>query len=43
MRITKDNINKFIEGSGIYCSDMGITRLEYIPDSITEHNDTTKQ
>ena len=35
MIITKDNINKFIEGSGIYCSDMGITHIEYIPDGIT--------
>ena len=35
MRVTKDNINEFIEGSSMYCSDMGITNIEYIPDGIT--------
>ena len=35
MVITKDNINEFIGGSTMYCSDKGITRLEYIPDGIT--------
>ena len=35
MRVTKSNINKFIEGTRINCPDMGITHLEYIPDGIT--------
>ena len=35
MRITKDNINKFIEGTRMNCPDMGITHIEYIPDGIT--------
>ena len=34
MRITKGNINEFIEGSSMDCSNKGITRLEYIPDGI---------
>ncbi len=46
MRITKDNINQFIYGSLMDCSDKGITRLEYIPDGITslwcEHNKLTE-
>lgn len=36
MRITKDNIDEFINGSVIYCSNMGITGIDYIPDGITE-------
>ena len=35
MRITKDNINQFIDGTRMNCPDMGITRIEYIPDGIT--------
>ena len=34
MRITKENINKFIEGSSMDCSNTGITHIEYIPDGI---------
>ena len=34
MWITKDNIDKFIKGTTIDCSNKGITRLEYIPDGI---------
>ena len=34
MHITKDNINEFIDGSLMDCSNKGITRLEYIPDGI---------
>ena len=35
MRITKSNINQFIEGSKMDCSNKGITHIEYIPDGIT--------
>ena len=35
MIITKSNINKFIEGSSMDCSNKGITHIEYIPDGIT--------
>ena len=35
MRVTKSNINQFIEGTRINCPDMGITHIEYIPDGIT--------
>ena len=35
MRITKDNINQFVKGTRMNCPDMGITRIEYIPDGIT--------
>ena len=35
MHITKDNIDKFIKGTRMDCSNMDITRLEYIPDGIT--------
>ena len=35
MRITKDNINQFIEGTRMNCTDMGITHIEYIPGDIT--------
>ena len=35
MVITKENINKFIEGSSMDCSNKGITHIEYIPDGIT--------
>ena len=35
MHITKKNINEFIDGSSMDCSNKGITRLEYIPDGIT--------
>ena len=38
MRITKENINKFIEGSSMDCSNKGITHIEYIPDGITGLN-----
>ena len=34
MRVTKSNINKFIEGSSMDCSNTGITHIEYIPDGI---------
>ena len=34
MRITKDNINEFIEGTRMNCPDIGITHIEYIPDGI---------
>ena len=34
MWITKENINKFIEGSSMDCSNTGITHIEYIPDGI---------
>ena len=34
MRVTKDNINKFIEGTRMDCSNKGITNIEYIPDGI---------
>ena len=36
MRITKYNINEFIEGTIMNCSDKGITHIEYIPDGITD-------
>ena len=36
MHITKDNINEFIKGTRMDCSNKGITRLEYIPDGITD-------
>ena len=46
MIITKENINKFIEGTRMNCPDMGITHIEYIPDGITrldcEHNKLTE-
>ena len=35
MRITKENIHEFIEGSSMDCSNKGITHIEYIPDGIT--------
>ena len=35
MRITKDNINKFIKGKTMSCSDNDITGIDYIPDHIT--------
>ena len=35
MHITKDNINQFIDGSSMDCSNKGITHIEYIPDGIT--------
>jgi len=35
MVITKENINQFIEGSSMDCSNKGITHIEYIPDGIT--------
>ena len=34
MWITKENINEFIEGSSMDCSNKGITNIEYIPDGI---------
>ena len=34
MHITKDNINQFIDGSSMDCSNKGITHIEYIPDGI---------
>ena len=34
MRVTKSNINQFIEGSSMDCSNKGITHIEYIPDGI---------
>ena len=34
MWITKENINQFIEGSLMDCSNKGITHIEYIPDGI---------
>ena len=38
MRITKENIHEFIEGSSMDCSNKGITNIEYIPDGITGLN-----
>ena len=35
MRITKDDIGEFINGSLMDCSNKGITHIEYIPDGIT--------
>ena len=35
MHITKDNINQFIEGTTMDCSNMYITGIDYIPDHIT--------
>ena len=35
MRITKDNINKFIKGKTMSCSDNDITGIDYIPKEIT--------
>tara|TARA_B100000768_G_C11126315_1_gene309743 strand:+ start:314 stop:649 length:336 start_codon:yes stop_codon:yes gene_type:complete len=36
MRITKDNINKFIDGITMNCNNMGITHIDYIPDNIID-------
>ena len=35
MRITKSNINKFIKGTSVDCIDIGITKIDYIPEGIT--------
>lgn len=35
MIITKNNINKFIDGTRMYCSNMGITHIDYIPPYLT--------
>ena len=35
MRITKDNINKFIKGTSVDCIDIGVTKIDYIPEGIT--------
>ena len=35
MRITKYNIDRFINGSEMNCSNMIITHIEYIPEGIT--------
>ena len=34
MRITKENIHEFIDGTKMYCYNMDITYIEYIPDNI---------
>ena len=34
MRITKENIDRFIYGTIMDCSNKGITHIEYIPDGI---------
>ena len=34
MRITKDNIHEFIDGTTINCNNIGVTYIEYIPDHI---------
>ena len=34
MRITKDNINQFINGITMNCNNMSITHIDYIPDNI---------
>ena len=34
MHITKENIHKFIEGTTMDCSNMDITYIEYIPETI---------
>ena len=34
MRITKENIHKFIYGTSMDCRDKGITHIDYIPDHI---------
>jgi hypothetical protein len=35
MRITKENINEFIDRTRMYCSNKGITKIDYIPEGIT--------
>ena len=35
MRITKYNIDRFINGTTMDCSNMDITYIEYIPETIT--------
>ena len=35
MRITKDNINKFIKGTSMDCYNIGITKIDYVPEGIT--------
>ena len=35
MHITKDNINEFIKGKTMSCSDNDITGIDYIPKEIT--------
>ena len=35
MIITKDNIDEFIDGTTMYCSNMGITYIDYIPPYLT--------
>ena len=35
MLITKENINEFIEGTTMDCSNMYITGIDYIPETIT--------
>ncbi len=35
MRITKENIHEFIDGTTMNCYDKEITHIEYIPDHIT--------
>jgi hypothetical protein len=35
MHITKKNIHKFINGITMNCNNMGITHIDYIPESIT--------
>ena len=46
MRITKDNINKFIKGTSVDCIDIGVTKIDYIPEGITHlhlgNNDLTE-
>ena len=46
MHITKDNIDKFIKGTRMDCSNKRITHIEYIPDGITslwcENNQLTE-
>ena len=34
MRITKENIHEFIEGTIMNCDNIGVTYIEYIPDHI---------
>ncbi len=34
MRITKDNIGRFINGITMNCNNMRITHIDYIPDNI---------
>ena len=36
MRITKDNINEFIKGTKLLFYNKGVTKIDYIPEGITD-------